>query len=547
MERVCKNFFNDVKVVQLGCIFLLIFTFVFCEFAIAAKKSNTVEPYDSPIHYRPKVGWVADVIPFFWKDQYHIFYLLAGPTQKGVSWAHIVSEDLIHWKELPVALSSGKPDEPDGYAVFTGSVIEHEGVFHAFYTGWNPEHPKTGREHPKGREQIMHATSKDLITWMKHPEDTFHADGVHYQFIDKDGNKGHEFRDPYVFWNENEKVYWMIFLARDAKSGIPTTGKALSEDLKNWRQVSPLEHPTLPFFGRQGQPECPDLFQIDNTYYLLFSSTLGAVMSRYSSNICGPYTDPQKPVIDNPVRFPTIRVVAGLVQPYHGCNNIDTHALYAAKRLFDGKRHVLIGWIGDMSYQKDHGGYVWGGTMCLPREVYAGPNGNLYCRPVPEAKAVFSHKVFDLSEKQESFEVKWDYEDSVLVGKSSSFDSQYSFDVPANYMMECLVQMDSDSVFRIGMREQPQLDSGYHLILRPSQKEIEIGGPGLNCPRKCDFDVSKPIKIQAFVQGSIIECFVNDAFAFTCRAYDFKEGKLGLSVAGGKVKVLDLTVMTAEQ
>ena len=88
-------------------------------------------PYTSPIHFRPKVGVLADTIPFFWKGEYHIFYL-RGSIGK-VPWEHIVSTDLMHWKELPTALlPDGDANGPDGEHMFTGSVCEKDGTFHIF-------------------------------------------------------------------------------------------------------------------------------------------------------------------------------------------------------------------------------------------------------------------------------------------------------------------------------------------------------------------------------------------------------------------------------
>ena len=115
----------------------------------------------------------------------------------GIPWEHIKSKDLVHWEEMPTAISPGDPDEPDGGSVFTGSVIEHNGVFHAFYTGYNPWSLR-----PWNREQIMHATSGDLIIWTKHPEYTFGPDGIHYS----SQYNSTSFRDPYVFWNDEESV-----------------------------------------------------------------------------------------------------------------------------------------------------------------------------------------------------------------------------------------------------------------------------------------------------------------------------------------------------
>jgi hypothetical protein len=77
------------------------------------KPSEPPPPYASPIHFRPKVGVLADTIPFFWKGEYHIFYL-HGPMAK-VPWEHVVSADLVHWQELPTALRpDGDASGPDG-------------------------------------------------------------------------------------------------------------------------------------------------------------------------------------------------------------------------------------------------------------------------------------------------------------------------------------------------------------------------------------------------------------------------------------------------
>lgn len=63
------------------------------------------------LHFRPEGMKAGDVIPFFWKGSYHLFYL------EGPDWGHIVSQDLLHWQELPKALVKGA--DPKGQ---TGKV-----------------------------------------------------------------------------------------------------------------------------------------------------------------------------------------------------------------------------------------------------------------------------------------------------------------------------------------------------------------------------------------------------------------------------------------
>ena len=415
-------------------------------------------------------------------------------------WEHIVSRDLVHWEELPTALvSDGDPNGPDGEHMFTGSVIEKDGTFHIFYTGHSPRNPE-------GLEFIMHATSPDLIKWTKHPEDIIRPDGVRYANHPQRRN----WRDPYVFWNEEEQQYWMVVIADDVKQGRTVQGLLVSKDLRRWTYEPPHE-------GAYGQ-ECPDLFKIEDTYYLI-----GGDHYAYAKNIQGPYQRPKHNVIDRP-------------------------GVYAAKRMFDGRRHIWTGWAWDTNNLKDEGQGIWGGSQCLPREIYAGPDGQLYCRPASEVTAVFKHEILNLTSKPSletlMGEVQWSYEGETLVGKSGAV-SQCRMDVPDNYMLQLEVLIEPQSEFSVVMREQPTTGEGYRLILRPTKQEVVISGPGFHWPRNgCVLDATQPITIQAFVQGTLLECFVNDAYAFTRRAYNFRSGKLGLNVSGGKARVLALSVKT---
>ncbi len=433
-----------------------------------------VERYASPIHYRPAAGRLADTIPFFWKGDYHIFYLRALDK---VPWEHIVSQDLVHWQELPTALrSDGAKDGPDGLHMFTGSVSEHQGSFHIWYTGWNPENKE-------GREKISHATSPDLVTWTKHPEDGFFGDGVHYDNSD--------FRDPYVFWNAAEKKLWMVVCARDAKTKHPVQGLLKSDDDVHWTQCEPLK--LDPPLG-EGTPECPDLFKIGDTWHLIHSPSAGTTDMRYAAEVGGPYKVAETGAIDTPI-------------------------LYAAKRMFDGKRHLISGWIRDLGGEHDGGDMQWGGDQSVPREVYDGPNGMLYFKPVPEAVAVFDTTVATLNSSVTNGE-------NVL--KSAT---------PDNYLLECSVKLGAGTVLDLHMRQGGTAEAGYHLILRPEKHEAEIGGAKFKYARPVSIDTAQPIKIQAFVQGSIIECFINDAYAFSCRAYDWRKGDMTLSISHGNSAV----------
>ena len=107
----------------------------------------------------------------------------------------------------------------------------------------------------------MHATSTDLVTWQKVPGDTF--------FAPVDGYEPHDWRDPFVFWNEEAGEFWMLLAAR-LKDGPSRrrgcTALCTSTDLRTWRVAEPLYAPGLYFTH-----ECPDLFRMGDWWYLLFS------------------------------------------------------------------------------------------------------------------------------------------------------------------------------------------------------------------------------------------------------------------------------------
>src|SRR3954463_2745602 len=54
-------------------------------------------------HLMPPSAWLNDPNgPLFWKSQYHLFYQYASVVSNTATkhWAHAVSTDLVHWKNL---------------------------------------------------------------------------------------------------------------------------------------------------------------------------------------------------------------------------------------------------------------------------------------------------------------------------------------------------------------------------------------------------------------------------------------------------------------
>ena len=109
-------------------------------------------------------SWLARQGP-----DYHIYYLQASRSlgepelrHWNVSIGHAVSQDLRNWEILPDALKpSAASGQWDNYTTWTGSVIQHGGLWYLFYTG--------GSQRENGLVQrIGLATSTDLLHWVGH-------------------------------------------------------------------------------------------------------------------------------------------------------------------------------------------------------------------------------------------------------------------------------------------------------------------------------------------------------------------------------------------
>ena len=439
---------------------------------------------DTPqIHFRPAKGVLGDTIPFYWRGVYHIFYL------KGQRWGHIACKDLVHWKELPDALDKGDSEtSPDGENCWTGSIVAHEGMFHLFYTG------KNSRD-PKGDQKVMHATSKDLIVWTKHPEHTFYADGKIYWSKPVNGTIDDKliyhhqaFRDPEVFWNAKENRWGLLLHAALADGSSPVFAHFISSDLYQWEPIQPIM-----IYPKNYSGDCPNLFQAGKKWYII------AADRHYTSAdaLEGPY---------NPEMVP-----------------YEYGELFVPKTMFDGKRRLLAGWIGDRQDLKDAGSGVWGGTMSMVREIYPDAQGRLCQRPPREILKAYRKTFLRLPDgPQKGLEIN----------------------VPPNYLLQFQIASTTPDTEAALAFRLPQNDpaAGYRLKINFGSKEISLGDRSRTYQRICDIENDHPINVKLFLDDTVAECFINDAYCFTMRTFDALQGNLKLDTTKGDFTVKDFTV-----
>jgi beta-fructofuranosidase len=202
----------------------------------------------------------------------HVFYLKADRALKNpelrhwnVSIGHAVSQDLREWRVLPDALHPSAADSGafDNYTTWTGSVIQHNGLWYMFYTG-------SMREEKGLVQRIGLATSPDLIHWEKHPNNPLIVyDPRWYEALDLSAWHDHAWRDPFVFYSPQDSHFHAFITARVKDGTADARGviaDARSRDLVTWEVCAPVSTP-----GEFGHMEVPQALTINGQHYLFFS------------------------------------------------------------------------------------------------------------------------------------------------------------------------------------------------------------------------------------------------------------------------------------
>ncbi|MGI5366492.1 GH32 C-terminal domain-containing protein [Streptomyces iakyrus] len=211
--------------------------------AVASDTPPYSETYRPQFHYTPQKNWMNDPNGLVYhQGEYHLFYQYNpnGSTWGDMSWGHAVSKDLVHWKELPLALS-----HDDEEMVFSGSAVVDRDNTTGFGTKKNPAMVAiyTGFDKSTGTQAQSLAYSTDRgRTWTK-----YRGNPV----IDI-GSK--DFRDPKVQWYEPTKS-WLMTVSLSAEHKVRFYS---SKNLKDWKLRSEFG----PAGATGGVWECPDLFPL---------------------------------------------------------------------------------------------------------------------------------------------------------------------------------------------------------------------------------------------------------------------------------------------
>lgn len=321
------------------------------------------DPHRPAFHFTAPGGWLNDPNGLCqWDGVFHLFYQYNpdAPVHDRIHWGHATSDDLVHWRDEPIALtpSSG----PDAEGCWSGVLVDDGGTPTLVYSGHLPSRRPT-------QACCIAVGTPDLRSWAKLPENPV-IDGP------PRGLQVTELRD-HTVWRE--AGLWHQAMG----SGLVGRGGALlhyrSPDLRHWEYDGPLVTadalpPGGPFSGTTW--ECPDLFPLPlpggaPRHVLVFSAwDYGRTL--YPLYLTGTLTDG---------RFVPDGVPRQL--------DLGLRHFYAPQSFTtaDGRR-VQFGWAQEARPEAAVLKDGWSGVLSLPRTLSLGQDGTVAAAPAEEVNSL---------------------------------------------------------------------------------------------------------------------------------------------------------------
>lgn len=473
-------------------------------------------------HLMPPSLWLNDPNgPLHFKGRYHLFYQYAPQVSNFATkyWGHAVSTDLVHWRNLGIALAP-TPDGPDKNGCWTGSAVVVNGVPTIVYTGgtWSAESERAERAKGIIPERQLVAVAADpndpnLIKWSKIPENPVLA-------APPEGIKAVGWRDPAV-WREGDTWYMTIGCGEAGKGGMALLYS--SKDIKHWTYLHPLavakpnpdQDTTRPFASMW---ECPDFLLLDHRPFLLV-----AAGNRY---LTGTYSDH---------RFQA-----------EGEGRIDFgSAAYAQKTMEDEKRRrIWWAWLHEKRTLEAQAAAGWAGVMSLPRLLTLRGDGMIGVEPVPELQVLRRERKKVSAHKIEP--------NGPLLLKGIEGDC-----------VEIELELELGDAPQAGVRVRAAADGSEQTLIGYDRDKQELfsdttsssqdpaTASGLGFRRNRGVEAGKlvlangePLRLRVFVDASVIETFANGRASISDRVYPTNPATLGIGLfaKGGAAQVRSMTV-----
>lgn len=459
-------------------------------------------------------AWVGDVMAYADDNGIYLNYLYET-DHNGIAYHPIYrfsTNDLCTYRDEGEVLPFGTELESPDLAIGTGCFMrDEEGKYHCFYTGHNDRAQELGMD----KECVMHAVSTDNKKWEKVPEDTFYA---------PDTYSSDDFRDPFVFWNEEEQCYWMLIGAKEKGKEGSCIVKYTSSDLVTWELKDTIYEQNDLYYM-----ECPDLFRINNWYYLIFSWN-NVTYYRMAESMNGPWITPE-------------------------IDTFDGNAFYAAKTVeYQGKRY-LFGFVNRKKGEHDDFGYTWAGSIC-PYELVQQEDGTLGAKmPSQYKENYFTEKMeWNITKSGDCKEVT----DSNITMQAKEKMTYAEFGtLPQTMLLTCTIKFtntteDAKAGFLFGIGEDAlksypiYMDYENSLLCYDGYLEDFNTESGIRNSQIFHFEADKEYKVNLVVEDEIIVLYMDDKKVLSNRIYSAVGKEWGIFAQGAEIEFSDIMIYLPE-
>ena len=453
-------------------------------------------------------------------NTWHLFYQRTpnGPYKTQMHWGHMASDDLVTWRHLPDALWPELQDDNFGFdqkGIWSGDVIIDGDTAFAFYTSVNHFH-RLRASNPG----VSMAISRDaeLRNWEK---------------VGPVVNTKHvnDFRDPYL-WREGHTWHMIIGAAIDTGGGLDYYVLEPGENGANWEhrdRFSAVSYRLLDIGSIIW--EMPVFEPLSDDVHVLVVNPIGGRVSKYGD--------------------PATRGVywmgdwkEGLFHPFDRepkmLDILPGHLAPTVARAEDGQLRA-IGIVDERRTPQSQEDAGWAHTYSLPRSWRLLPDQHtLGQAPAPELRKLRGEQTIHANAQQlgtDALLLREDshaYELEITLGVSSA-DAILGLDLLASPGGEEVTRLDFDLA-----SDEITLDLGKSTTSGEREGPDEVSG---------SYDrtgFGKPETLRVFVDGSVIDVFINDAAAFSFRSYPRRKDSTGVQVAArnGSVNAVSIRSWT---
>jgi len=468
---------------------------------IGAAKKDSVQDYQ--LFPRKKTSYVGDPMPYYEDGVFHVFYLddLRNGEVGYHPWSLFETSNFYEYEDkgevIPYADSVQKQDN----ALGTGSVIKDKnGLYHAFYTGHNDTY--------KPKEAIMHATSSDMINWTKIPEDILYAGDTY---------SNDDFRDPYVFYVEEEKQYWMLVTTTYEYKAV--IAKYTSKDLKTWTDGGVLFRNDM---GSNSNLECPSLLCYKGKWYLTFSDQTSNKQFHYrvSDTVYGPYEKPEQDVIDGT-------------------------GFYAGRLETDGENLYAFGWNGTKNEYLDSEAYGWAGNLVV-HQLKQKENGDL----VPVLNTHIKEKMINeltLYPIAMTETIQMDGNNYSLNGKD--YEVVEFNDLKGSYLLKCKIKNFQDAErFGFAFNTDGYSVGALNIVFNVEEDRIEFYNTNEIYVKKpqskmnLNFADINELDVSILISDGVVSMYVNEQCALTARMSGSQRKSWGIFGINSAIQFEDVRI-----